>query len=87
MQDTKTLIQQLAGSGGGKGQGEGTAMQRGAVAQLGLLAMIAAREDGCGCRACQALRRQVDVMFDSLLKGVASDAGGEGPAPAPDPGS
>jgi len=86
MEQVPGLAEKLGVRPGGEGQSEGTAMQRGAVAQLGLLAMIAAREDGCECRACQALRRQVDVMFDSLLKGVASDAGGESPTPAPNPG-
>lgn len=86
MQGAAALLGKVGESAGGGGQGEGASNQRGVVPQLGLLAMIAAREDGCDCRACQALRRQVDVMFDTMLKGVASNAGGESPAPAPNPG-
>lgn len=81
MQEAAALAGQLGERAGKAGQGQDEGKQRGVVPQLGLLAMIAAREDNCNCRACQALRRQVDVMFDTLLKGVASDVGGESPSP------
>jgi len=48
-----------------------------AIAQLGLAAMIAAREENCACRASQFLRKQSDLIMTSMWKAIADVAGPE----------
>lgn len=56
-----------AGAAGAPGAAAPANNRAGKIAQLGFLAMLSAREDGCQCRAAQALRQQTDIMFTELL--------------------
>jgi len=37
------------------------------IGQAITVAMLAAAQDGCNCRACRALRKVTDQMFDSFM--------------------
>jgi len=45
--------------------------------QLFFAAIMAALHDGCGCRACNILKKIANAMIDNLVEGVARGEGGD----------
>jgi len=48
----------------------------GSIGQAMTVAMLAAAQDGCTCRACRALRTVVDSMFEQYMPGEVEGATG-----------
>lgn len=74
MQSQHLRAAQAMLAGGGQSAPAAGPIQKGPMGQHGLLAMIAAREDGCDCRACNLLRKVVDELFTALLKQAGEPA-------------